>query len=136
MVLWGCCQKVRQAGCAHVFQLLGFDSSQSNTHSLVWPSFSLSVLPRSYYGSFDLVIVDILTEVADSLKVNQELTMLDAAMLLMKPEGIIIKNEDQGFVPGSTNHRTNYAVDLVFHDVPHYCLQVSTKPPKTTKPPK
>lgn len=85
---------------------------------------SLSVLPRSYYGSFDLVIVDILTEVADSLKVNQELTMLDAAMLLMKPEGIIIKNEDQGYVPGSTNHRTNYAVDLVFHDVPHYCLQV------------
>lgn len=85
---------------------------------------SLSVLPRSYYGSFDLVVVDILTEVADSLKVNQELTMLDAAMLLMKPDGIIIKNEDQGYVPGSTNHRSNYAVDLVFHDVPHYCLQV------------
>ncbi|KAL7551354.1 hypothetical protein ACHAWF_014554 [Thalassiosira exigua] len=45
-------------------------------------------------------------------------------MLLMKPEGILIKNEDEDYVPGSSQHHANYAVDLVFHDIPHYCLQV------------
>ncbi|KAL7537733.1 hypothetical protein ACHAWF_005879 [Thalassiosira exigua] len=85
---------------------------------------SLSALPKSYYGSFDLVIVDILTEVAAQLQVNEDLTLLEAAMLLMKPDGIMVKNEDEGYVPGSSQHNTNYAVDLVYHDVPHYCLQV------------
>ncbi|KAL7529791.1 hypothetical protein ACHAWF_003115 [Thalassiosira exigua] len=84
---------------------------------------SLSALPRDYYGSFDLVVLDIESKVASKLRVNEELTLLDAAMLLMKPDGIIVKNEDEEYVPGSPKH-TNYAVDLVFHDVPQYCLQV------------
>ncbi|KAL7528475.1 hypothetical protein ACHAWF_002578, partial [Thalassiosira exigua] len=85
---------------------------------------SLSALPKDYYGSFDLVILDIESKVASALKVHEELTLLDAAMLLMKPDGIIVKNEDESYKPGSPKH-TNYAVDLVFHDVPQYCLQVA-----------
>jgi spermidine synthase len=84
---------------------------------------SLSALPKDYYGSFDLVILDIESKVASALKVHEELTLLDAAMLLMKPDGILVKNEDEQYKPGSPKH-TNYAVDLVFHDVPQYCLQV------------
>jgi S-adenosylmethionine/arginine decarboxylase-like enzyme len=82
------------------------------------------VLPSHYYGTFDLVIVDILTEVAESLEVNHELKVIEAAMLLLKPGGIIVKNEDQGYVPGSNADYTKYTLDLIFHDVPKYCLQV------------
>lgn len=85
---------------------------------------SLLVLPSDYYGTFDLVIVDILTEVAESLEVNHELKVIEAAMLLLKPNGIIVKNEDQGYVPGSSADYTKYTLDLIYHDVPKYCLQV------------
>jgi len=82
------------------------------------------VLPKEYYGTFDLVIIDILTEVAKALRVNDELSVMEAAKLLMKPNGIIIKNEDTGYVPGTEPDYTKYSVDVVFHDVPLYCLQV------------
>ncbi|CAB9507282.1 Spermidine synthase 1 [Seminavis robusta] len=85
---------------------------------------SMLALPSNYYGSFDLVIVDILTEVAESLAVNYELKVMEAAMLLMKPGGIIVKNEDQGYVPGTNKDYTKYSVDLIYHDVPLYCLQI------------
>jgi S-adenosylmethionine/arginine decarboxylase-like enzyme len=85
---------------------------------------SLLVLPSNYYGTFDLVIVDILTDVAESLKVTHELSVIEAAILLLKPSGIIVKNEDQGYVPGSSKDYTKYTLDLIFHDVPKYCLQV------------
>lgn len=84
---------------------------------------TMSVLPREYYGSFDLVLLDIQTEVAASLRVNDDLNLLEAAMLLMKPDGIIVKNEDEGYVPGSEEGFTKYSLDLVYHDVPMYCLQ-------------
>jgi spermidine synthase len=85
---------------------------------------SLNVLPREYYGTFDLVVVDILSPVAEALKVNAELTVMEASMLLLKPDGIIIKNEDEGFKPGrNTANFTKYSVDIMFHDVPIYCLQ-------------
>ena len=81
------------------------------------------LLPNEYYGSFDLVIIDIRTSVAKALKVNDELNIIDAAMLLMNSNGIIVKNEDEGYVPGSTSNYTDYSVDLIYHDVPLYCLQ-------------
>jgi spermidine synthase len=84
---------------------------------------SLLLLPNEYYGSFDLVIIDILTSVADALKVNDELNIIDAAMLLMNPNGIVVKNEDEGYIPGSSSNYTDYSVDLIYHDVPLYCLQ-------------
>ena len=86
---------------------------------------ALNVLPREYYGTFDLVVVDILSEVAESLEVTDEVTIMEAAMMLMKPTGIIVKNEDEGYVPGSTDSTTftDYTVDIMYYDVPVYCLQ-------------
>jgi spermidine synthase len=84
---------------------------------------SLLLLPTEYYGSFDLVIIDIRTIVAKTLKVNDELNIIDAAMLLMNSNGIIVKNEDEGYVPGSTSNYMDYSVDLLYYDVPLYCLQ-------------
>eukprot|EP00957_Ditylum_brightwellii_P211358 15366085-Ditylum_brightwellii.AAC.1 len=53
---------------------------------------SLLMLPREYFGSFDLVLVD-LSETVTSLSVTEELDILGALALLVKPEGIILKNE-------------------------------------------
>lgn len=46
-------------------------------------------------------------------------------MMLMKPNGIIVKNEDEGYVPGSTDASefTKYTADVMYYDVPVYCLQ-------------
>ncbi len=86
---------------------------------------ALNVLPTEYYGTFDLVVVDILSEVAEALQVTDDVTIMEAAMLLMKPNGIIVKNEDEGYVPGSTTAAefTKYTADVQYYDVPVYCLQ-------------
>jgi len=87
---------------------------------------AMNVLPTEYYGSFDLVIVDILSEIAEVLTVNDETSIMEAAIMLMKPDGgIIIKNEDEGYVPGSTDLSkfTKFTVDVMYYDVPLYCLQ-------------
>ncbi len=86
---------------------------------------ALNVLPTEYYGTFDLVVVDILSEVAEALEVTDDVTIMEAAIMLMKPNGIIVKNEDEGYVPGTTTARefTNFTADLSYYDVPVYCLQ-------------
>jgi len=86
---------------------------------------SLLALPESYFGSFDLVLVDLQTFVANALKVTDKLTIMDTAILLMKQDGgVIAKNED-------FNVRTNvgfakYTVDLEYHDLPQICQQSIT----------
>jgi spermidine synthase len=53
---------------------------------------SLLMLPKSYFGTFDLVIVD-LSETIMSEKVTEELDVLDMLTLLLQPDGIMLKNE-------------------------------------------
>lgn len=115
-----------QRVCRTTFKNFGAQPHWDNEKVKWWygdAAESLLLLPNEYYGSFDLVIVDIRTSVAKALKVNDELNIIDAAMLLMNSNGIIVKNEDEGYVPGSTSNYTDYTVDLIYHDVPLYCLQ-------------
>ncbi len=53
---------------------------------------SLLMLPKEYFGSFDLVLVD-LSETVMSFKVTDKLDVLEALTLLVKPDGIFVKNE-------------------------------------------
>jgi len=53
---------------------------------------SLLMLPKDYFGSFDLVLVD-LSETVMSFKVTEKLDVLEALTLLLKPDGIFVKNE-------------------------------------------
>ena len=53
---------------------------------------SLMMLPKDYFGSFDMVVVD-LSETVMSLTVTDELDMIEALTLLLKPDGVFIKNE-------------------------------------------
>eukprot|EP00980_Cylindrotheca_fusiformis_P012891 scaffold3210_cov113-Cylindrotheca_fusiformis.AAC.3 len=53
---------------------------------------TLTLLPQEYWGSFDLVLVD-LSETVMSMSVTGELDIFSALALLLKPEGIMVKNE-------------------------------------------
>ena len=53
---------------------------------------SLLMLPEDYFGSFDMVLVD-LSETVMSLLVTGELDIMAALSLLLKPDGIFVKNE-------------------------------------------
>ena len=53
---------------------------------------SLLMLPKDYFASFDLVLVD-LSETVMSFAVTTELTVIEALTLLVKPDGIFVKNE-------------------------------------------
>ena len=48
---------------------------------------SLLMLPKDYFGRFDLVLVD-LSETVMSFKVTDKLDVLEALTLLVKPNGI------------------------------------------------
>lgn len=53
---------------------------------------SLLLLPEDYWGSFDLVLVD-LSETVMSFSVTSELDVFDALSLLLNPSGVMVKNE-------------------------------------------
>jgi spermidine synthase len=53
---------------------------------------SLLLLPKSYWGSFDLVLVD-LSETVMSFSVTSELDVFDALSFLLNPVGVMVKNE-------------------------------------------
>lgn len=53
---------------------------------------SLLLLPEDYWGSFDLVLVD-LSETVMSFSVTSELDVFDALSLLLNPAGVMVKNE-------------------------------------------
>ena len=53
---------------------------------------SLRMLPKEYFGSFDMVLVD-LSETVMSFKVTESLDVLETLTLLVNPEGIFVKNE-------------------------------------------
>lgn len=77
---------------------------------------SILMLPEEYYGSFDVVYVDLQNDVTDILQVANELDITSAAMLLMKPDGVIARNEDWEF--GTVNPFTDYTADILYVDVP------------------
>ena len=69
---------------------------------------SLMMLPKDYFGSFDLVVVD-LSETVMSFKVTEELDIVEALSLLLKPSGIFLKNE---FYYEHFRHAFPYSVQL------------------------
>uniref|UniRef100_A0A7S2ETR6 PABS domain-containing protein n=1 Tax=Ditylum brightwellii TaxID=49249 RepID=A0A7S2ETR6_9STRA len=81
---------------------------------------SLLMLPREYFGSFDLVLVD-LSETVTSMSVTDKLDILGALALLVKPDGIILKNE---VYFESFASMFKYSVMVNWYDNPIICSQV------------
>jgi spermidine synthase len=85
---------------------------------------SLLMLPQDYFGSFDLVLVDLQNFVSDALYVTEKLSLMDTMKLLLKPNGIISKNED--FPNRYLTDFAKYTVDMEYCDLPHICRQSIT----------
>ena len=80
---------------------------------------SLLMLPKDYFGSFDLVLVD-LSETVMSFTVTKDLDMLQALALLIKPDGVFVKNE-QYF--DKIGEMFDYSMQSYFPNVPIICDQ-------------
>jgi hypothetical protein len=80
---------------------------------------SLLLLPDDYFGSFDLVLVD-LSETVMSMSVTKELDVFDALSLLLSPEGVIVKNE---MYKDKFNEVFDYTMEL-YYICPVICDQV------------
>lgn len=80
---------------------------------------SLLMLPSDYFGSFDMVLVD-LSETVMSMTVTDGLDIFGALALLLKPDGIIVKNE---LYLEKFSEIFDYTVQVHFRDVPVICTQ-------------
>lgn len=80
---------------------------------------SLLLLPDSYFGSFDLVLVD-LSETVMSMSVTDDLDVFDVLALLLGPSGVIVKNE---MYKDKFNEVFDYTMEL-YYICPVICDQV------------
>jgi spermidine synthase len=77
------------------FQHFGAQPHWDNEKVQWWfgdASKSLLMLPEDYYGSFDVVLVD-LSDTVLSLSVTKEMDIIGALSLLLKPDGVFAMNE-------------------------------------------
>jgi hypothetical protein len=77
------------------FQYFGVQPHFDNEKVQWWfgdASKSLLMLPKDYFGSFDMVMVD-LSDTVLSLSVTKEMDIIGALSLLLKPDGIFVMNE-------------------------------------------
>jgi len=80
---------------------------------------SLLLLPEDYWGSFDLVIVD-LSETVMAFSVTEELDVFDALALLLNPEGVMVKNEHYMDTMSKT---FDYTLQVYLDQNPKICSQ-------------
>lgn len=83
---------------------------------------SLLMLPKEYFGTFDLVLVD-LSETVLSMSVNLEMDILTALGLLLKPQGILVKNDVYFH---SLSKVFKYTMELDYENplpIPYLCVQ-------------
>lgn len=118
-----------QSVVRHSFKFYGA-SPYFNDPRMEWwfgdASKSFLALPKEYFGSFDLVIVDLLSFIADTLKVTDELTLMDAAGLLMKPDGGVIVKQEDFAVNMVDDQFARYTTKMLFEDLPFLCEQTIT----------
>jgi len=80
---------------------------------------SLLMLPKEYFGSFDMVLVD-LSETVMSFEVTEGIDIMQALSLLIKPEGIMLKNE---LYLEQLAHDFEHTLQYSFGDNPVICSQ-------------
>jgi S-adenosylmethionine/arginine decarboxylase-like enzyme len=82
---------------------------------------TLPLLPREYWGTFDLVLVD-LSETVVSMSVTGKHDIFEVISMLLKPEGILLENElYKEKMSGHFDHTIQ-----IFYGSPKVCTQVLT----------
>ncbi len=80
---------------------------------------SLQMLPKEYFGSFDLVLVDLSDTVMD-LSVTSNLDIFGAVAMLLNENGVMVKNELYLEQFSRVFHHT---LQIHYYDVPVICSQ-------------
>ena len=80
---------------------------------------SLLLLPEDYWGSFDLVIID-LSETVMAFTVTDELDVFDALALLLNEEGVMVKNEHY---MDTMSKSFDYTLQVYLDENPKICSQ-------------
>jgi spermidine synthase len=81
---------------------------------------SLLLLPKEYWGSFDLVLVD-LSETVMAFSVTEDLDVFDALALLLKPDGVMVKNE---LYMEEMSETFDHTLQIYLEENPKICSQV------------
>mmetsp|Transcript_16771 Transcript_16771/g.38739 ORF Transcript_16771/g.38739 Transcript_16771/m.38739 type:complete len:1295 (+) Transcript_16771:124-4008(+) len=81
---------------------------------------SLLMLPKDYFQSFDLVVVD-LSETVMSFQVTDKLSIFETLSLLLKPDGILMKNGE--YYMGKMSEFFDHTLQYFEYDVPFICDQ-------------
>ena len=81
---------------------------------------SLLMLPRDFFASFDLVLID-LSETVMALSVTDHLDIFGALSLLLRPGGIMVKNE---LYLEQMSELFDYTAQIYRKDLPIICDQV------------
>ena len=81
---------------------------------------SLLMLPKEYYQSFDLVVVD-LSETVMSFQVTNKLSIFQTLSLLLKPDGILLKNGE--YYMEKMSQYFDYTLQYFEYNVPFICDQ-------------
>jgi spermidine synthase/S-adenosylmethionine/arginine decarboxylase-like enzyme len=81
---------------------------------------SLLLLPKEYWGSFDLVLVD-LSETVMAFSVTEDLDVFDALALLLKPDGVMVKNE---LYMDEMSETFDYTLQIYLDNNPKICSQM------------
>jgi hypothetical protein len=79
------------------------------------------MLPEEYFGTFDMVVVD-LSDTVFSLSVSSELAVMEALSLLLRPGGIFEMNE---LFFKKVSDIFEYTIHYLFTDVPKICDQAA-----------
>eukprot|EP00537_Pseudo-nitzschia_pungens_P010325 CAMPEP_0172389996 /NCGR_PEP_ID=MMETSP1061-20121228/6753_1 /TAXON_ID=37318 /ORGANISM="Pseudo-nitzschia pungens, Strain cf. pungens" /LENGTH=1559 /DNA_ID=CAMNT_0013120265 /DNA_START=57 /DNA_END=4736 /DNA_ORIENTATION=+ len=83
---------------------------------------TVQIIPDDYFGSFDLVLVDLLNDVSEGIKVVVDLNLLEVAPLLMKQDGgVISRNEDYVDRSASSINLAKHVIAYEYWDVPRLC---------------
>eukprot|EP00533_Pseudo-nitzschia_delicatissima_P009700 CAMPEP_0116103254 /NCGR_PEP_ID=MMETSP0327-20121206/13784_1 /TAXON_ID=44447 /ORGANISM="Pseudo-nitzschia delicatissima, Strain B596" /LENGTH=1264 /DNA_ID=CAMNT_0003595347 /DNA_START=128 /DNA_END=3922 /DNA_ORIENTATION=- len=80
---------------------------------------SLLLLPEDYWGSFDLVIID-LSETVMAFSVTEKLDVFDALALLLNPDGVMVKNEHY---METMSKSFDYTLQVYLEQNPKICSQ-------------
>ena len=81
---------------------------------------TLPMLPKDYFGSFDMVLVD-LSETVASMSVTDDLNIMEALSLLLQPRGILVKNEYMYF--DEQAHIYKETMHIHWYTLPYVCSQ-------------
>jgi spermidine synthase len=114
--------EVDQRVTRHSFKQFGTQPHWDNDKVQWWygdAAKSLMMLPKEYFGTFDLVLVD-LSETVMSMSVTEGLDIFGALSLLLNPEGVIVKNE---LYLENFSRLFEYTVQIHFYDIPVICSQ-------------